>query len=76
MVIDVEGNQHVGYSYTLCQANNIVDAFEGDVPSVLQILDERYPSGRPMVRGEGDGMGEPIAAPNGMLFISFMQEVL
>ena len=60
VVIDVGGTKHTGYSYSLRTANNILDAFEGDVPSVLQKLNKRFRGGRRQVRGEAKG--EPQCA--------------
>ena len=61
MVIDVEGNKHVGYNFKLRQALNI-DAFEGEVPSTRQILDNRLPGRSFPLRGEG--LGEAACAEN------------
>ena len=61
MVIDMEGNKHVGYSFRLRQALN-VDAFEGEVPSTRLILDNRLPGRSFSIRGEN--MGQPACAEN------------
>jgi len=54
VVIDVEGNQHVGFSFKLREAAQI-DAFDGQVPTAQQILENRLPGRAPSLRGAATG---------------------
>ncbi len=50
MIIDVEGNSYIGYSFSLREGLKI-EAFEGGTASVQQILREKFPGREPKIRG-------------------------